>query len=296
MAHIPVLLKEVLEHFDPRPGQYFIDTTAGEGGHAIEIAKLVAPTGQVLAIEWDSAEFKSLRENIEAANLNQYITIVNENFANLVKIFDKINFPFSHGILFDLGMSGWHIELSKRGFSFQGEEQLDMRYNPQDNTRATAADILSSWSKDDLEYIFREFAEEKNAARIALAIVRARRGKKKIKTTKDLVEIIMSVASLRGKIHPATKIFQALRIAVNGEFENIEIGLEGALKIVRGGGKIIVISFHSLEDRIVKNKFKTWENENKGVRVNKKVIMPSHEEILRNRRSRSAKLRVFQKI
>lgn len=294
MAHIPVLLKEVLDSLQLKPGDYFIDCTAGEGGHTLEGAKLVGNFGRVLAIERDPHTFRGLEEKIKSEGFEERIDLVRGNFKNIEKISTDANFLGSQAILFDLGFSSQQIEESGRGFSFQRSEILDMRFNPNDSSLSTAADILNGSTKEELAYILKEFGEERRASQIAEAVI-SRRKKQKIETTDDLVSIIASVISGRGKIHPATKTFQALRIVVNQELENIEKGLEGALEILSPGGRISVISFHSIEDRLVKNIFRDWERAGRGLRLNKKVIKPSQEEIKDNPRSRSSKLRIFSK-
>lgn len=294
MAHVPVLLETILHHFSFASGDYFIDCTAGEGGHTIPIAHKVAPGGKVLAIDRDPLELEVLKENIKHEGLENIISAARGNFKNLIKIVRNNNFPPAHGILFDLGFSFWHIEHSGRGFSFQRNEFLDMRYNPDNKKTPTAAQILNEAHPAELERILREYGEEYRAERIVRAIVRERK-KNKIKTTGDLVNIIAKVIPRRGKINPATKTFQALRIVVNNELENIEEGLDAALKILKNNGQIAVIAFHSLEDRLIKNTFRNWASESRGDNLTKKVIKPTWQEIQKNPRARSAKLRLFRK-
>lgn len=255
MSHVPVLLKEVVEALQPAPGKKFIDATAGWGGHTHALRDAGA---EVLAIERDPV-------------LAQRINAVNDSYANIVPI--SQGFAPVDGVLFDLGFSSWHVEESGKGFSFQRDEPLDMRYG---NTGRTAADILNHESEEEIARILKEYGEERFDGRIAHAIVKVR----PLMTTKQLVEVIESVVPRRTKIHPATRTFQALRIAVNQELENLEQGLKGALKVVKEGGMIAVITFHSLEERIVKKFIKT------------RLIRPQWVEIKANRRARSAKLRV----
>lgn len=293
--HIPVLLEEVLRAFDPKPGEYFIDCTAGEGGHALAIVRLVVPLGGVLAIDRDPRATVALVAHVEQQGLAQSLTVVQENFKDLMVVVEKLRYPPPAGILFDLGFSSNQIAGSGRGFSFQQDEALDMRFNPNETQTATAADIVNGSSKEELMRILYEFGQERRAPHIAEAIIQHRKHQK-IKTTQDLVDIILSVVQRYGRTHPATKTFQALRIATNHELENIQQGLDAALGVVSLHGKIVVISFHSLEDKIVKDTFRRWERDGRGARVNKKVIVPTREEIKNNPRSRSAKLRIFQRI
>ena len=234
-----------------------------------------------------------MKENIKEEHLESIVSVVRGNFKNLIKIVRDNNFPAPRGILFDLGFSFWHIRQAGRGFSFQKNEFLDMRYNPDDKETPTAAQILNELHPVELERILREYGEEYRAGRIVKEIVRYRK-KNKIKTTGDLVNIIAKAIPSRGKINPATKTFQALRIVVNDELENIKEGLDGALKILKNNGEVAVITFHSLEDRLIKNTFKNWASEGRGDNLTKKVIKPTWQEIQKNPRARSAKLRIFK--
>ncbi|MEX0869994.1 MAG: 16S rRNA (cytosine(1402)-N(4))-methyltransferase RsmH [Candidatus Spechtbacterales bacterium] len=292
-THIPVLLNEVLDNFSPAPGERYIDCTAGEGGHSLAIAKLVAPDGGVLSIELDPLELEVFKEKIEDLGLEGVIEAVHGSFANIAEVAEKNDFVEPNGILFDLGFSSWQLERSDRGFTFQKNENLDMRFNPGDDARPTAAEIVNSYPKEDLEIIFTELGEESRARVAADAIVKARR-KNKIMTTGDLVNVISSVIPGGGRINPATKIFQALRMEVNDELANIEKGIESAMSVVAPGGLIAVITFHSIEDRLVKQIFKKAVVDERGELVNKKVIKPEWKEVQENPRSRSAKLRIFR--
>ncbi len=292
MSHIPVLQKEVLKYLNPQPNENFIDATFGEGGHAFAILEKIAPNGKVLAIELDPALYEKLsKEKVER------LVLVNDSFVNLKEIVQREKFKEISGILFDLGLSSWHLESSGRGFSFQRDEPLIMRYDG--NSRMlTAEKILNQWPERDLEKILKKFAQEKFAKRIAKEIIRERKAKP-IKTTLQLVEIIKRATPRwyhQRKIHFATKTFQALRIAVNEELTNLEIVLPQALEILKIGGRMVVISFHSLEDKIVKNFLKSMAQKGCLKILTKKVIRPSIEEIQINPRARSAKLRAAQKI
>lgn len=290
MIHTPVLLKEVIRFLEPKQGQHFIDCTVGSAGHTQEIAKHTGPKGKILGIDWDP---QSVREaKIAVRSLGDRVQILQGNFAKIQEIAKQEKFPPAHGILFDLGFSSDQLERG-RGFSFLKDEPLDMRYDLEHPLSAQT--IVNFWSKKDIERVLKEYGEERFAEDIASAILEERARKHIVKTS-QLVRIIENAVPkkyLRGSIHAATRTFQALRIAVNSELENIQKGLAGCLSLLAPKGKIAVISFHSLEDRIVKNFFKTSPLLQI---LMKKPITPSQEEIQANRRSRSAKLRVAQRI
>ncbi|OIP75098.1 MAG: 16S rRNA (cytosine(1402)-N(4))-methyltransferase [Parcubacteria group bacterium CG2_30_36_18] len=295
VTHIPVLQKEVLEYFDQKPNENFIDCTIGEGGHTLAILEKNGPKGKVLGIEWDPELYKKLSRS-DLDRLKARLILVNDNFANLEEIAKSQKFRSVSGILFDLGMSSWHLEESGRGFSFQKKEPLDMRYNPQNPL--TAEKIVNYWSALEIEKILEIHGEERFSKQIAKYIISFREVKP-IKTTSQLVEIIKKATPdwyHRRKIHPATKTFQALRIAVNDELNNLEKALPKALNILKPGGRIVAISFQSLEDRIIKNFLKEKAKENILKILTKKPIKPSLEEIKINPRSRSAKLRAAEKL
>jgi len=290
--HITVLQKEVIEYLRPKPNENFIDTTFGEGGHSLAILERNKPEGKVLGIELDPILYQKLEERKV-----ERLVLVNDSYTNLKEIVEKYNFKPVQGILFDLGMSSWHLEKSGRGFSFQKDEALDMRYGPQQNP-LTAQEILNRWPEKEIERILGEYGEERFARRIAREIIGARK-KNPIRRTGQLVEIIKRAIPKkyqRQKIHPATRTFQALRIAVNDELANLEKALPQALEVLGKEGRIVIISYHSLEDRIVKNFFK--ENAKKGLWqiLTKKPIIPTAEELQKNPRARSAKLRAIIKI
>jgi 16S rRNA (cytosine1402-N4)-methyltransferase len=307
-VHQPVLLKEVLEHLAPAPGQNFIDGTFGGGGHSAEILKRIAPDGKLLAIDADknTEKYKEIKGN-------KNIIFVNDNFCNLQKIVQK-NFPYPvHGILLDLGLSSDQLENSGRGFSFQKDEPLDMRFDV--NQDLTAAHILNSYSLENIYDIFKNFGEFAYARLLSQSVFKQRKIKK-FATTFDLVNLIAHIHPRRHweKIHPATLPFQALRIAVNDELESLKQVLPQAVEILAPGGRLAIISFHALEDRIVKNYFRELSrlcpsNHNDPATqldyggqapiikiLTKKPIVPSEEEMRENPRSRSAKLRAIEKI
>jgi len=299
--HIPVLQKEVIKYLDPKTNENFIDCTIGGGGHALAILEKIQPNGKVLGVDWDE-------EIIRRLKIKNNLILVCDNFANLKKFIKKYNFENISGVLFDLGYCSWHLEESGRGFSFLRNEPLDMRYNIKSKI-LTAEKIVNEWSEDALERILKEYGEERYAGRIARKIIEARK-LRPIKTTFQLVELIkrampgryhyrkISRRKARGFLrdrHPATKTFQALRIAVNDELNNFKKALPQALEALESDGKLVIISFHSLEDRIAKNFFKDRAEKGLVKILTKKPIKPSTEEIKINPRSRSAKLRACLK-
>ncbi len=296
MIHIPVLLKEVLENLNPQPGEKFIDATIDGGGHATAILEKVQPGGKLLGIEWDNELLKELKSKTQNEKFKENLTLINDSYVNLKKIAEEKGFLEADGILFDLGMSSWHVDQSGKGFSFQKNELLDMRFSSE--KEFSALEIVNTWSEEDLLKIISDYGEERFARQIAKSIIEARKAKA-ITTTAQLAEIIKnSIPSWYGrrKINPATKTFQALRIAVNDELNNITKGLDSALEVLASGGRLAVISFHALEDRIVKERFKSYQKQGLAEILTKKAIKPAYQEVKSNPRSRSAKLRVLRKI
>jgi len=292
--HKAVLTDKILEYLDPKPNQNFVDCTAGAGGHSTAILERTAPKGKVLAIDWDPEAIKELRAQSPIRRLtDQNRLILREgNFADIKNIVQEEKFQPIAGILLDLGFSSDQLNRG-RGLSFAKDEPLDMRYS--DTNPVTAEKIVNFSSKAELERILKEYGEEQFAKQIAAAIVE-HRAQKPITKTGQLVKIIEQgtpKSYQRKKISAATKTFQALRIAANNELENVQAGLKGAAEILPAGGNIAVISFHSLEDRMVKNYFK---QEHLLQPITKKPIIPSQTEIRHNPRSRSAKLRVATKL
>ncbi len=289
MVHIPVLTKEVMEYLDPKPNENFVDGTLGYGGHTTAILERTGPKGMVLGIEADKELSKILP-------VSKRLILVNDSYANLKDIVAKEKFKKVSGILLDVGMSSWHLDQSGRGFSFQKNEPLDMRYDL--SNPLTAKKILNFWSENEISNILREYGQEDFADKISKEIIRERKFRE-IATTHQLVEIIKRVVPpryLHAKISPATRSFQALRIAVNDELNNLKKVLPAAIEILTSGGRIVVISFHSLEDKIVKDFFKEEAKKNSIQILTKKPITPSFGEIKNNARARSAKLRAAIKI
>ncbi len=284
--HKPVLLHESIEVLDLKPGEIFLDGTYGAGGHSREVIRRY-PEVQVIGIDQDPAVAPAtprLRRASKAMAGKPETGAITRNFRDL----DQVVSGKVDAILFDLGLSTDQLESSGKGFSFLKDEPLDMRMS---GKGFQAAEILNSWDEPAIELILRGFGEEKFSRNIARRIME-RRKVKPFTTTFDLVEV---VGKRRGKIHPATKTFQAIRIAVNEELTALEMGLEKGFRALRPGGRFAVISFHSLEDRIVKNFFRDRAQEHSAKLITKKPIVPSAEEIKTNPRSRSAKLRVLEK-
>lgn len=292
--HIPVLLKEMMDYLNPQPNQNFVDATLGFGGHTAAILEAIKPTGRVLGIEKDPEVYKIIKQNAKEPGL----IAVNSSYLNLKEIVKNCRFGPIKGIVFDLGFSTWHIEKSGRGFSFQKNEPLEMRFNPAGESALTAAEIVNNWPEEEIAKILKDYGEEKFAFRIARAITEARKIKT-LKTTFDLLGVIGRAVPKRfqkSKIHPATRTFQALRIAVNDELEDLKTALAQAVELLDKGGRLVVISFHSLEDRIVKRFFKSMAQENILKILTKKPIIASAEELKENPKARSAKLRATEKV
>lgn len=302
--HYPVLLKETISLLKPRRGSVFIDATCGFGGHAAEIFRRIGKDGKLLCIDQDPEAISSVTSFLSRA------VIVRANFKDLRRIATQQGFLQADGILADIGVSSPQLDEPERGFSFLRPGPLDMRMNK--NSSLTAEEIINRYGRQELKTIFQKYGEEKLANAIAKEIISVR--SQPIKSTEELATIISRVYRQKGifpKTNPATKVFQALRIAVNDELQNLEKFLPQALEVLKPGGRLAVITFHSLEDRIVKGFFKT---QLKGCTcppqfpicrcgrqstlklINKKPLMAAPEEILTNPRSRSAKLRVIEKL
>jgi 16S rRNA (cytosine1402-N4)-methyltransferase len=305
--HKPVLLEEVVAQMQPRSGGLYLDCTVGGGGHAAEILRACGPDGRLIGLDWDEEAIAQARERL--GEFGARVELVRANFVELDSVLMRLGVKKVNGVLFDLGVSSRQFDEPARGFSFQREGPLDMRMSQQ--LGATARDILRTASLEELARIFREYGEEKRSRAIAQAIVRAR-ARTEIATTSHLAGLVERVLGRqRGRIHPATRVFQALRIAVNNELENLKTGLEKAVQVLGAGGRLAVISFHSLEDRIVKHFFLRMSSgcvcppespvcvcrREKLLRViTRKPVTPAVREIRDNPRSRSAKLRVAEKL
>ncbi|MBI4088746.1 16S rRNA (cytosine(1402)-N(4))-methyltransferase RsmH [Candidatus Kaiserbacteria bacterium] len=310
LSHTSVLTKEVLTALDVQPGDTVVDATVGGAGHFAKILAALGADGVIVGIDADPAAVERARAVYAADRRPErpVAHLVNDNFRNLMRILNRLNIAPVDKILFDLGWSGYQITAS-RGFSFQQDEPLLMTYGlpaqageggPSTSlgTGETAADIVNGSSEEDLANIIFTYGEERFARPIARAIVVAR-SKGRILTTGALVAAILAGTPARyrkQKIHPATKTFQALRIAVNDELHALRDGVAAALSVLAPNGRLAVISFHSIEDRIVKNLLRAAVQTGLGLLVTKKPIVPSRAEIIANRRARSAKLRVFERV
>lgn len=290
--HTSVLLNEVIDLLQVKKGKKYIDATLGGGGHANEIIKR---GGIVLGVDIDQEAIDYVKSKVQGSNLK----VVKGNFKDIDEIALLQGFEKVSGIVFDLGVSSYQIENETRGFSFQKEGPIDMRMDQEGQT-LKAADILNLADKDELYKIFTKFGEEPRARSLASAIVRARQINA-FRTNSDLLKIIKEAFGIEGDLSDKTKasiakrVFQALRIAVNSELKNLETALPKALGLLEKNGRVAVISFHSLEDRIIKQSFLSFEKQNLGTIITKKPVYPSLDEQRANRRSRSAKLRVFEK-
>jgi len=275
MAHVPVLLKESIYYLNPEPGDTILDATINGGGHAKEILKAVGKKGKLIGIDLDETQIPNVK-------------VLQGNFRNA----DKLVKEKLDGALFDLGMSSNQIESSARGFSFQKDEPLLMNYGQENNL--TAREIINKWTEKDISDVLFKYGEERYSRRIAKNIIRAR----PIETTFELVDIIRgSVPSSyrAGRINCATRTFQALRIAVNDEINALKEGMEKVWKLLLPGSRLVIISFHSLEDREAKNFFRELKNKKQGVILTKKPVIAGEQEKKSNPRSRSAKLRAIEK-
>jgi len=308
-THYSVLLEECLEGLDIKPGGIYLDGTLGRAGHSRRIAQLLTDGGRLICVDRDQAALDAAQDRL--AQWMDRVTLVHSNFADIDEILDKLGLDKIDGMLFDLGVSSPQLDDSSRGFSYMADAPLDMRMDRSEGL--TAADVVNTWSQDELRRILGQYGEERYAGLIAAAIVR-RRADKPIQTTLELVEIIkgaMPGKALKEKQHPAKRSFQAIRIAVNDELTAVDKMIRSAVPRLKQGGRLAVITFHSLEDRIVKTGMAEFAKgctcppdfpvcvcgKTPDIRlVTRKPILPSERELEENPRSRSAKLRVAQKL
>ena len=302
-AHIPVLVEETVQALAVQPGGRYIDCTLGGGGHAAAILEHSSPGGQLLGLDADPEAIKAARQVLKP--YSDSVLLITDNFVNLKAICYKYDFVPLHGILFDLGLSSLQLNGDNRGFSFKHRAPLDMRLNP--DQELTAAYIVNAYPEAELARLIKTYGEERYSRQIARSIVQER----PVRTTLELTRAIERVVKKRGKIHPATRTFQALRIAVNQELEHLELALKQAVDLLGFQGRLVVISYHSLEDRIVK-RFMQKESKDcicppgtptcvcghtASLRlIKKRVITPSPEEVQNNPRSHSARLRVAERV
>jgi 16S rRNA (cytosine1402-N4)-methyltransferase len=286
-GHVAVLLNEALSYLDPQPGRRFIDATFGAGGHTQALLERTAPDGAVLALDLDETALESGRRSLQS--FGSRLVLAQANFRDIATVAPQHGFSEVDGILADIGVSSMMLDDPERGFSFMREGPLRMTMDPGQDL--TAADIVNTYSEKEIADILYINGEERRSRPIARSIVRAR----PLATTTDLVRAVERVLGgpRYGKIHPATRTFQALRIAVNDELNSLQAFLNSAPACLRAGGRLAVITFHSLEDRIVKNAFRSTSLPGKP--LTKKVVTATPEETASNPRSRSAKLRVWEK-
>lgn len=292
-VHESVLLKEVLEYLDPRPGDVIVDGTLGLGGHAEAILERIAPGGKLIGLDRDEKAIEMAKERL--GKFGKSAMLIKENYKNVAARLKDMGEAPVRGMLLDLGISSMQVDDAQRGFSFMKEAPLDMRMDRA--SALTAKEIINKFSKEELLTILWEYAEERFARRIVDRIL-VERARHQIHTTTQLAQIIFTAvpASYRyGRIHPATRSFQGLRIAVNKEIEALRLFLENGLDVLTDGGRLVIISFHSLEDRLVKTAFRKYKSEGLGEILTKRPVGPGQAEESKNPRSRSAKLRAFRK-
>lgn len=306
--HKSVLLEETIEYLNVRPDGTYVDGTLGGGGHAYHVCEKLSERGRYIGIDQDRAAIAAASERL--APFKDRVTIVRNNYENMDLVLKELEISGVDGILLDLGVSSYQLDTLERGFSYKEDTVLDMRMD--DRQEMTAKDIVNGYSEGDLFRIIRDYGEDKFAQNIAKHIVEARK-KAPIETTGELVEIIKAAIPARVRMnggHPAKKTFQAIRIELNRELDVLEHSLDKMIDLLNPGGRFCIITFHSLEDRIVKVNFKRNENPctcppgfpvcvcgkvSKGKVITKKPVLPSEEELIENKRAKSAKLRVFER-
>ncbi len=292
--HSPVMLNEVISYLQLSPGKVIVDCTVGEGGHSEGILRKITPGGHLIGIDQDDDALSISR--LRLSPFEDSFTLVHENFQNIKDVTSRLSLDATDGIVLDLGISTMQLITPERGFSFQQEGPLNMRMDKR--AQITAFDLINNLSEEELANLIYTFGEERYSRRIARAIV-AQRKAQAIATTKELANIVLDAVPYGERfkrIHPATRTFQALRIAVNRELEVLETVLGEAVDLLRPGARMCVISFHSLEDRIVKHRFRAHAKAGKIRILTKKPLTPTEQEKAENAKSRSAKLRVVEKI
>jgi 16S rRNA (cytosine1402-N4)-methyltransferase len=296
LEHRPVMLDEAVDLLAVRDGGIYLDCTLGGGGHAREVARRAGPAGRLIGLDKDAVALAHAAENLR--EVSGQVTLIQSDYQDLDDVLTELEIPGVDGILFDLGVSTWQVLDPERGFSFHQDAPLDMRMDQRAET--TAADLVNNLNERELARLIQHYGEERWASRIASFIAEAR-ARRPVTTTGQLVEIIKAAipaGARREGPHPARRTFQALRIAVNDELAGLERGLQSGIRMLVPGGRVVVISFHSLEDRIVKNAFRNWEPaDGAGLRIlTKKPLRPGASEMEQNPRARSAKLRAAEKI
>ncbi|QNM05574.1 16S rRNA (cytosine(1402)-N(4))-methyltransferase RsmH [Qiania dongpingensis] len=306
--HRSVLLDETIKYLNIRPDGIYVDGTLGGGGHAFEVCRRLGPAGRYIGIDQDAAAIEAASERLRP--FEEQVTIVRNNYENMDAVLKELGTGCVDGILLDLGVSSYQLDTLERGFSYKEDTVLDMRMDQRQ--AVTAKDIVNDYSESDLYRIIRDYGEDKFAQNIAKHIVAARQ-KEEIRTTGQLVEIIKAAIPAKVRMaggHPAKKTFQAIRIELNHELDVLSRSIDRMISLLKPGGRFCIITFHSLEDRIVKNGFRKNENpctcppnfpicvcgnKSKGKVITKKPVLPCEEELLDNRRAKSAKLRVFER-
>jgi 16S rRNA (cytosine1402-N4)-methyltransferase len=289
IIHLPALVKEAIKVLNPIPGGTYVDATIGPGGHSEEILTLIGTGGKLIGIDRDNEALRTAQERLS----DKRVILRKGSFSDMEKLLKKDGITEVDGILFDLGISMIQMKNIERGFSFISDKRMDMRMDKEQ--ALSARDVVNKYSANELERILREFGEERLSRKISEAIVRKRRIKP-IDTCSELSEIVERVYGRRGRVHPATKTFQALRIEVNKELDELQKGLDASVRILKRGGRLCVISYHSLEDRIVKHFIARSSKEGSLKVITKKPLTPGSEEIRSNPSSRSAKLRAAERI
>ena len=301
--HIPVLYQDIIHALQPRSGGSYVDCTLGAGGHAQGILEASQPDGKLLGLDLDPQAIAIAEKRL--ASFGERVRIERASYVEISRVLESIGWKGVNGIVFDLGVSSMQFDTPERGFSFQQEAPLDMRFGP--DSPISAAELVNQMSEAELAEIIFRYGEDRNARRIARAIVRAR----PLETTRQLAAVVAGAGGARDHLHPATRTFQALRIAVNEELKSIETALPQAVQALNKGGRVAVISFHSLEDRIVKDYINqestdclcpprqpqcTCGHKASLKKITRKPIVPAEAEIAENPRARSAKLRIAEKI
>ncbi len=289
IAHPPVMVREVMGVLEPRPGGIYVDATVGLGGHAEAILSLLGPKGRLVGIDRDDEALRVAKERLGDGR----VIMRKGNFSDAGEIIKGLGISKVDGVFFDFGVSMMQFKDMGRGFSFNSDEPLDMRMDR--SQELTAEHIVNTYPEEEMIRILREYGEERFAKKITRAIVEYR-ARKRIISCNELAGIVKAVSWRRGRVHPATKTFQALRIAVNDEINEIEEGLKASLSLLREGGRLCAISYHSLEDRAVKNFIRNSERQGLARAVTKKPLTPSAEEIRQNPSARSAKLRGAERL
>jgi 16S rRNA (cytosine1402-N4)-methyltransferase len=306
--HVSIMLDQVIENLNIKPDGIYMDGTLGGAGHASAIARKLSSEGHLIGIDQDEAAISVSKKRL--SGVQAQVTVVRDNYVNFKSVLEKLGISAVDGILLDLGVSSYQLDNAERGFSYMHDAPLDMRMD--ERAEKTAADIVNEYSERELFHVIKDFGEDRFAQNIAKHIVQAR-NKKRIETTFELNDIIRSSIPMKFQKmegHPSKRTFQALRIELNGELRVLRDALSSMIGSLKPGGRIAIITFHSLEDRIVKNAFRTAENpcicppqlpqcvcgrKSLGKVITRKPIIPSEEEMQENSRSRSAKLRVFER-